>query len=50
MAAFQRGMRAGLERVVALKGLLEMMHDHLTEWVTEFLTDMKAAAPHIRVR
>ncbi|GFH13307.1 uncharacterized protein HaLaN_09163, partial [Haematococcus lacustris] len=50
VAAFQAGMRYSLGRAVALKGLFEMMHARIEEWVAEFIEDVRQAAPDLQAR
>lgn len=40
-AAFQLGLKAALDAAVTIKGLLEMMFDVVTDWITDFLEDIE---------
>ena len=44
VAAFQLGLRRGLEATMGLKGLLEMMFDVVTDWISEFIDDIEGIA------
>lgn len=41
LAAFQNGLRQGLDATMRLKGLLEMMFEVVTEWIGEFIEDIE---------
>ncbi|KAG1666974.1 hypothetical protein FOA52_004257 [Chlamydomonas sp. UWO 241] len=47
VSAFQRGLRLCLDKVVGSKGLLEMIHQKMSEWVLEFIADVREHAPHL---
>jgi hypothetical protein len=36
--------------LLLLQGLFEMVHARITDWVTEFIADIKLTAPNLQVR
>jgi predicted protein tyrosine phosphatase len=42
--AFQRGLRRGMEAMMGLKGLLEMMFDVVADWIHDFIEDINGVA------
>ncbi|GAX74335.1 hypothetical protein CEUSTIGMA_g1784.t1 [Chlamydomonas eustigma] len=47
VASFQRGLKSCLEKVVAIKGLLEMVHQKMNDWVIEFIDDVRKHKPQL---
>ena len=44
MAAAQ-GVRAALREALRIKGLLEMAHENLADWVAAFIEDVETLVP-----
>ena len=45
VTAFQHGLRKGLDSIMGLKGLLEMMFEVVTEWIDSLIEDIEGVAP-----
>lgn len=47
ISSFQSGLSSCLKRVVDIKGLLEMIHLRIDEWMKEFIEDLKSISPKL---
>ena len=47
VSSFQSGLSTCLQKVVYIKGLLEMIHLRIDEWVKEFIEDLKTLSPKL---